>query len=50
VANFGLANIGIMDAVLMTDVINSAVFNGHIHQATGPFAPTTPPLIQFLSL
>jgi hypothetical protein len=49
-ANFALAQIGIMDAVLMTDVINSAVFNGHIHQATGPFAPTTPPLIQFLSL
>ena len=49
-ANFGLAKIGIMDAVLMTDVINSAVFNGHIHQSTGPYSPTTPSLIQFLSL
>ena len=48
VANFGLANIGIMDAVLMTDVINSAVFNGHIHIA--PFGYTSPSLIQFLSL
>jgi hypothetical protein len=33
---------GIMDAVLMTDVINTTIFDGHIHIA--PMGPTSPPL------
>jgi hypothetical protein len=33
---------GIMDAVLMTDVINTSIFDAHIHIA--PFGPTSPPL------
>ena len=32
---------GIMDAILMTDVINTTIFNGHIHPATmGTTFPT----------
>lgn len=47
-ANFAMAKIGIMDAVLMTDVINSSVYNSHIH--TAPYGPTSPPLTPFLGL
>ena len=47
-ANFALAKIGIMDAVLMTDIINSTIFNAHIHIA--PYGPTSPPLTPFLGL
>jgi hypothetical protein len=47
-ANFALAKIGIMDAVLMTDIINSSIFSSHIHIA--PYGPTSPPLTPFLGL
>ena len=40
--NAPLGNFIIMDAVLMTDVINTSIFDAHIHIA--PFGPTTPPI------
>lgn len=48
VANFGLANIGIMDAVLMMDVINSTIYNYHIHPS--PKGPTGPPTMHFFGV
>jgi hypothetical protein len=47
-AFIGVANIGIMDAVLMTDTINSAVFDSHIH--VSPKGPTSPPLAKFFGI
>ena len=47
-ANFALAKCGIMDAVLMTDVINSTIYNYHIHPA--PRGPTGPPMTQFFGI
>jgi len=40
-----LGNFITMDAVLMTDVINSGIFDAHFHIASG--SPTTPPTIPF---
>ena len=48
-ANFGYASIGIMDAVLMSDVINSAIFGSHVHIGNRGF-PTSPPLTPFLGV
>lgn len=48
IANFSLAKCGIMDAVLMTDVINSTIYNYHIHPA--PRGPTGPPMTQFFGI
>jgi len=48
IANFALAKCGIMDAVLMTDVINSTIYNYHIHPA--PRGPTGPPMTQFFGI
>jgi hypothetical protein len=47
-ATFGLANIGIMDAVMMTDVINSGIYNLHVHPA--PHGVTGPPATQFFGV
>lgn len=47
VANFALANIGIMDAVLMSDLINSSIFATHVHISRGL---TSPPLTRFLGV
>ena len=47
-ANFGVANIGIMDAVLMTDIINSSMFNYHQH--IGRHGITTTPLSNFVGV
>lgn len=43
-ANFSLAKITVMDAVLMSDQVNSAIYDSHIHGTTAPGAPTTPPI------
>ena len=41
-ATFGIANIGIMSAVLMTDVMNSRLYNCHFHpDADGGFTGST---------
>ena len=40
--NAPLGNFAIMDSVLMHDVINTSIFDSHIHIA--PFGPTSPPL------
>jgi hypothetical protein len=37
-----------MDAVLMTDIITSAIYNSHIH--TSPKGPTSPPLMRFFGV
>ena len=47
-ANFYQANIGLMSAVMMTDVINSGIFNSHIHPE--PDGATNPPATQFIGL
>jgi hypothetical protein len=47
-ANFALAKCSIMDAVLMTDVINSTIYNYHIHPS--PKGPTGPPMTQFFGI
>lgn len=47
-AEFAVAKIGIMDAVLMTDVINKGIFNTHIHNS--PKGPTSPPLTPFFGV
>ena len=46
-ANFSLAKIGVMDAVLMSDKINSTIFNSHIHGNGNNGTPTTMPITQF---
>jgi hypothetical protein len=49
-ANFSLARIGVMDAVLMSDTINSAIFNAHLHGNGNMGAPTTSPLALFVGV
>jgi hypothetical protein len=44
--NFLTVSCGTMNAVWMTDVINTKIFDTHIHIA--PFGPTSPPLSQML--
>ena len=39
---------GTMDAVLMTDVINTGIYDAHIHMS--PKGPTSPPLTPFLGV
>jgi len=46
-ANFSLARIGVMDAVLMSDKINSSIFNTHIHGNGNNGTPTTMSITQF---
>ena len=41
--NASLGNFGTMSAVLMTDLINTGIFDSHTHLAKG--TPTTPPLL-----
>lgn len=48
IANFGITNTGILDAVLMADVINSSMFNYHIHPT--PKGPSGPPTTRFLGV
>jgi hypothetical protein len=43
-----LAQFGIMDAVLMSDIINKGIFNTHIHNS--PKGPTSPPLTPFFGV
>jgi hypothetical protein len=43
-----LANCGIMDAVLMSDVMNSNIYNTHIHPA--PRGPTGTPMTRFFGI
>lgn len=43
-----LAQFGIMDAVLATDIINKGIFNTHIHNS--PKGPTSPPLTPFFGV
>jgi hypothetical protein len=38
----------VMDAVMMTDVINSGIFNTHIHNS--PKGPTSPPITHFFGV
>jgi hypothetical protein len=47
-AEIGKASCGIMDAVLMVDIITSAIYNSHIH--TSPKGPTSPPLMRFIGV
>jgi hypothetical protein len=44
VANFSLANIGVMKSILMSDQINSAIFDSHIHGNGNMGTPTTMPI------
>ena len=44
--NIGYASIGISDAVLMTDTINTAIFDAHFHMA--PKGPTSSSLLSML--
>jgi hypothetical protein len=48
-ASIGYASIGIMDAVLMTDTINSTLFNSHTHIGNRGW-PTSPPLAKFFGI
>jgi len=48
-ANFVYADIGIMDAVLMSDVINSNIFNYHQHIGNKGY-PTSSPLANFVGI
>ena len=43
-ANFSLAKITVMDAVLMSDQVNSAIYASHIHGNGNFGSPTTPPI------
>ena len=43
-----LGTFGIMDAVLMCDVINKGIYNTHIHNS--PKGPTSPPLTPFFGV
>ena len=45
---FAYASCGIMDAVLMTDTINSKIYDAHIH--ISPKGPTSPPLTPFVGI
>lgn len=43
---FGVVDCIIMDAVLMTDMINSGIFSTHVHvTGTGPTSPTATPFL-----
>jgi hypothetical protein len=42
--NFSLAKLGIMDAVLMADQVNSQIFNTHFHGNGNMGSPTTNPI------
>lgn len=44
VANFSLANIGVMKSILMSDQINTSIYNTHIHGNGNNGTPTTMPL------
>jgi len=44
IANFSLGNIGVMQSVLMSDVVNSSVFAIHQHGNGNNGSPTTPPI------
>lgn len=46
-ANFSLAKISVMDAVLMADKINTAIFDAHIHNNGNNGFPTTNPVTPF---
>lgn len=48
--NFQLAKLGIMDAVLMADQVNSAIFDTHFHGNGNMGAPTTNPIGTFVSI
>ena len=52
IANFALANVGEMNAVLMMDVINSKIYDLHIHNypVPGGMGTTTPPLTPFVGI
>jgi hypothetical protein len=39
---------GIMNAVLMSDIINKGIYNTHIHNS--PRGPTSPPLTPFFGV
>ena len=43
-----VAKVGILDAVLMSDVINKGIYNTHIHNS--PKGPTSPPLTPFFGV
>lgn len=43
-----LVKTGILDAVLMSDIINKGIFNTHIHNS--PKGPTSPPLTPFFGV
>ena len=43
-----LAQFGIMNAVLMSDIINKGIYNTHIHNS--PKGPTSPPLTPFFGV
>jgi hypothetical protein len=43
-----IGTFGIMDAVLMSDVINKGIYNTHIHNS--PKGPTSPPLTPFFGV
>jgi hypothetical protein len=49
-ANFSLARIGVMDAVLMSDKINTAIFDTHIHGNGNNGFPTTNPFTPFVGV
>jgi hypothetical protein len=49
-ANFSLAKIGVMDAVLMADKINTGIFNSHIHGNGNNGLPTTSPMALFVGV
>lgn len=46
-ANFSLAKVGVMDAVLMSDKINTAIFDAHQHGNGNNGLPTTNPITFF---
>jgi hypothetical protein len=46
-ANFALAKIAVMDAVLMSDKINTTIFDSHVHGNGNMGSPTTMPLTPF---
>jgi hypothetical protein len=43
-----LVKTGILDAVLMSDIINKGIYNTHIHNS--PKGPTSPPLTPFFGV
>ena len=50
IANFSLAHIGVMDAVLMSDKMNTAIFDAHMHGNGNMGSPTTMPLTPFVGV